>query len=180
MRTIIHKWFWAWEFEEEEQWLNDMAKRGKALMSARFATFEFEDSMPGEYAIRLEMLADSPQSEAGRQYIAFVEETGAEYIGRVKNWVYFRKRTAEGPFALHGDNATRIRHLKRIIRLLILLLIAEATVSLGNLSIAWGMGSVVNWVCAIVCAAFAGLLVRGCMKLNERKQRLERDAQLFE
>ena len=87
---------------------------------------------------------------------------------------------SDGSFALHGDNATRIRHLKRIIRLLILLLIAEATVGFANLSIAFGVGSVVNWGCAIVCAAFAGLLVRGCMKLNERKQRLEKDAQLFE
>ena len=49
MRETIHKWFWAWEFDKEEQWLSDMAARGKALVSARYVTYEFEDSEPGEY-----------------------------------------------------------------------------------------------------------------------------------
>lgn len=180
MRTIIHKWFWAWEFDEEEAWLNDMARHGKALLSARYATYEFEDSAPGEYAIRLEMLEDSPAGEAGRQYLSFVEETGAEYVGRVLKWVYFRKRAADGPFELHGDNATRIRHLKRIMHLIIVLFIMEATVSFANLSIAIGVGSALNLGCAVLCGAVAGLLVRGYIKLNERKKRLEKDAQLFE
>ena len=60
MRQVIRKWFWAWEFDKEEQWLNDMAAQGKALVSARYATYEFEDSQPEEYAIRLEMLRNSP------------------------------------------------------------------------------------------------------------------------
>ena len=39
MRQVIRKWFWAWEFDKEEQWLNDMAAKGKALVSARYATY---------------------------------------------------------------------------------------------------------------------------------------------
>ena len=119
MRQVIRKVFWAWEFDKEEQWLNDMAAQGKALVSTRYFTYEFEDSRPGEYAVRLEMLENHPDSSEGRQYIAFVEETGAEYVGKVMKWVYFRKKTADGPFELHGDNATRIRHLAGIIRLLL-------------------------------------------------------------
>ena len=79
MRQVIRKWFWAWEFDKEEQWLDDMAAQGKALISARYATYEFEDSAPGEYAVRLEMLEHAPDSPEGRQYIEFVESTGAEY-----------------------------------------------------------------------------------------------------
>ena len=37
MRQVIRKWFWAWEFDKEEAWLNDMAAKGKALVSARYA-----------------------------------------------------------------------------------------------------------------------------------------------
>lgn len=180
MRTVCHKWFWVWEFDEEEAWLNEMAKAGKALVSARYLTYEFEDSAPGEYAIRLEMLSDSPSSVEGRQYITFVEETGAECVGKVLKWVYFRKKVADGPFELHGDNATRIRHLKGIMRLVAILFFAEALVSFGNLSIAIGVGSMTNLWCALLCGAVAGLLVRGYIKLNERKKRLEKDAQLFE
>ena len=30
-RKIIKKWFWVWEFEKEEQWLNTMAQSGLVL-----------------------------------------------------------------------------------------------------------------------------------------------------
>ena len=180
MRQVIRKWFWAWEFDKEEQWLNDMAAKGKALVSARYATYEFEDSTPGEYAVRLEMLEHAPDSPEGQQYIEFVESTGAEYVGKVLKWVYFRKKTADGEFELHGDNATRIKHLQGIIRLLLPLTAANVGVGLYNLGIGIAWNSPVNVVCACASAAVAVLLFLGIYKLKEKKNRLERDAQLFE
>ena len=180
MRQVIRKWFWAWEFDKEEQWLNDMAAQGKVLVSARYCTYEFEDSQPGEYAVRLEMLENSPTSPEGQQYIEFVESTGVEYVGRVMKWVYFRKKTADGPFELHGDNATRIRHLQGIIRLLLPLTAANVGVGLYNLGIGIAWNFPVNVVCACASAAVAVLLFLGICKLKEKKNRLERDAQLFE
>lgn len=180
MRQTIRKWFWAWEFDKEEQWLCDMAARGKALISARYITYEFEDSQPGEYAVRLEMLENPPDSPEGRQYISFVEETGAEYLGKVMKWVYFRKKTADGPFELHGDNATRIKHLDGIIRLLKPLMAVNVGTGVYNLCIGVGLGSAVNVVCAGAAAAVAWLLYHGMTKLNEKKKQLEKDAQLFE
>ena len=180
MRQVIRKWFWAWEFDKEEQWLNDMAAKGKALVSARYATYEFEDSAPGEYAVRLEMLENAPDSAEGQQYIEFVESTGAEYVGKVMKWVYFRKKTADGEFELHGDNATCIKHLQGIIRLLLPLTAANVGVGLYNLGIGIAWNSPVNVVCACASAAVAVLLFLGIYKLKEKKNRLERDAQLFE
>jgi len=180
MRQTIRKWFWAWEFDKEEQWLCDMAAQGKALVSARYATYEFEDCQPGEYAVRLEMLEHAPDSPEGQQYISFVEETGAEYIGKVMKWVYFRKRTADGPFELHGDNATRIKHLDGIIRLLKPLMVINVGTGVYNLCIGIGLNSVVNVVCAGLSAAVAVLLYKGMVKLNEKKKQLEKDARLFE
>ena len=180
MRQTIRKWFWAWEFDKEEQWLGDMAAQGKALVSARYMTYEFEDSEPGEYAVRLEMLENAPDSAEGKAYIEFVESTGAEYIGKVMKWVYFRKKTADGPFELHGDNATRIKHLSGIIRLLKPLMALNVGCGVYNLCIGIGLNSVVNVVCAGLSAAVVVLLYRGMAKLNEKKKRLEKDAQLFE
>ena len=180
MRQVIRKLFWAWEFDKEEQWLNDMAAKGKALVSARYCTYEFEDSQPGEYAVRLEMLENSPTSPEGQQYIEFVESTGAEYVGRVMKWVYFRKKTADGPFELHGDNATRIKHLGGIIRLLKPLMALNVGMGVYNLCIGIGLNSVVNAVCAGASAAVAVLLYRGMVKLNDKKKQLEKEAQLFE
>ena len=180
MRTTIRKVFWAWEFEEEEKWLADMAAQGKALVSARYFTYEFEDSEPGEYAVRLEMLDHMPDSPEGQRYIAFVEETGAEYIGKVMKWVYFRKKTADGPFELHGDNATRIKHLSGIIRLLLPLTAVNVGVGLYNLSIGIAWNSPINVVCACFSAAVFVLLFRGIYKLKEKRNRLAKEAQLFE
>ena len=180
MRQVIRKWFWAWEFDKEEQWLCDMAAQGKALVSARYITYEFEDSEPGEYAVRLEMLEHSPSSPEGQQYIEFVESTGAEYVGKVMKWVYFRKKTADGPFELHGDNATRIKHLRGIMRLLVPLGIFNGGAWLYNLCIGIGLNSPVNVVCAGLSAAVTVLMVHGLIKLNEKKKQLEKDSQLFE
>ena len=180
MRQTIRKLFWAWEYDKEEQWLCEMAAQGKALVSARYCTYEFEDCEPGEYAVRLEMLEHSPTSPEGQQYIEFVEGTGAEYVGHVLKWVYFRKKTAEGPFELHGDNATRIRHLGGIIRLLIPLGIANVGAGLYNLCVGIGLDSAMNVICAGLSAAVTVLLVFGLVRLNEKKKQLEKERQLFE
>ena len=180
MRQVIRKWFWAWEFDKEEQWLNDMAAQGKALVSARYATYEFEDSQPGEYAIRLEMLESIPGSQESRQYISFVEETGAEYVGKMVKWVYFRKRKELGDFELHGDNATRIKHLKGIMALLLPLGVTNVCTGLYNLCIGIGLNSLANVLCSLLGFAVAVLLGKGWTLLNEKKKKLEKDAQLFE
>ena len=60
MRQTIRKWFWVWEFEKEEKWLNDMAVKGLSLVSVGFCRYEFEDSMPGEYRVRLLLLDKMP------------------------------------------------------------------------------------------------------------------------
>lgn len=180
MRTTIRKWFWAWQYEEEDKWLNDMAAQGKALVSARYATYEFEDSEPGEYAIRLEMLEYLPDSEEGKQYIAFVEETGAEYVGKVMKWVYFRKKRVLGDFELHGDNATRIKHLRGIINLLRPLTVINTGAGVYNLCIGIGLNSAVNVVCGCASLALTALLICGMNKLNEKKKKLEKESQLFE
>ena len=180
MRQTIRKWFWAWEFDKEEQWLCDMAAQGKALVSARYATYEFEDCAPGEYAVRLEMLEHVPDSAEGRQYIEFVESTGAEYVGKVVKWVYFRKKAADGPFELHGDNATRLKHLKRIIALLRPLAVVNVGLAGYNLCVGIGLTSPMNVVCSMLSVVVAVLLGVGMVKLNDKKLRLEKEAQLFE
>ena len=54
-RKTMRKWFWVWDFEKEEEWLNDMAMNGWALASVGICTYTFEKCEPGEYAVRLEM-----------------------------------------------------------------------------------------------------------------------------
>lgn len=125
-RKTIHKCFWAWDFEKEEQWLNQMAQSGWLLDQVGFCTYHFVACEPGTYTVRLE------QHEADTDYLEFMQETGAEYVGRVVQWVYFRKKTELGGFDLFSDLDSRMAHLDRIGNTLLLLGIANLAIGLAN------------------------------------------------
>lgn len=112
MKTIIRKWYS--HYEKEEEWLNTMAKRGLALTRYTWCKYVFEDCQPGEYIFRIEFLQENPSTPKGREYIEFMEETGADYISSYGHWVYFRKKAANGPFDIYSDTDSKINHYKRI------------------------------------------------------------------
>ena len=86
-RKTIRKWFWVWEFEKEEQWLNVMANSGWLLDGVGWCKYEFVACEPGAYTVRLEM------RDHDENYLAFMQETGAEYVGRMAKWIFFRRKT---------------------------------------------------------------------------------------
>lgn len=104
----IHKIFFVWDFEKEEQWLNTMAQSGWLLDRVSFCTYHFVACTPGAYTIRMEMhgLDD--------EYLRFMQETGAEYVGRMVQWIYFRKKVQYGQFDIFSDLDSKIAHLGRI------------------------------------------------------------------
>ncbi len=179
MRTKKFKAFAEWEYEKEEAWLNEMAAKGQTLVS-RHSFYEFEETQPGEYIIRMELLSDGPKSLDGEKYIRFVEDTGAEYIAHSGKWAYFRKKAADGPFELHSDNETRARHLQRIIRSLwstmrfnILMgsIFLLRIMTLAQKEYVWLLGLAILFSIPVAIA-----LVR----LYRQKRRLEKNGKLFE
>ena len=114
MRQTIHKCFFVWDFDKEEQWLNEMAAKGLALVSVGFCKYEFEDCVPGEYRVCLQLLDKLPRHPEMQKYIEFMEETGAEHVGSFTRWIYFRKKAAEGSFEVFSDNASRVKYLTNI------------------------------------------------------------------
>lgn len=122
MRFTAHKVYFAWDFEEEEQWLNEMAAKGMNLQGVGFCKYVFEEGMPGEYQYHIEWLRNRPGHPESISYIRFLEETGVEHIGSFKNWAYFRKKRSEGAFDLFSDLDSRIDHFGRVTRLICILL----------------------------------------------------------
>ena len=43
MRRVIHKFFWIWQLEKEQAWINEMASHGYSLEHAGRFTFEFDE-----------------------------------------------------------------------------------------------------------------------------------------
>lgn len=114
MKHVVYKVFFLWDFEKEEKWLNEMAAKGLMLTDVGFCRYVFEEGTPGEYQYHLGWLPHFPGHAESRAYIRFVEDTGAEHVGSFKKWVYFRKKTAEGPFNLYSDLDSRISHFRRV------------------------------------------------------------------
>ncbi len=165
-RKTITKWFWVWQFEKEEEWLNEMAANGWVLDGVGFAKYHFVRCAPGEYTVRTEMHSND------EQYIRFMEETGAEYVGKMIKWIYFRRRSELGSFDLFSDIDSRIEHLKAIIDMIRILLIGNILIGIGNSINAPRIG----WINLLVAA----LLAYGLGRLEEKKENLQKKRLLRE
>ena len=166
-RKTVRKWFWAWEFEKEEQWLNTMVQSGWVLDGVGFATYHFIACEPGEYTVRLEM------HDHDEAYICFMEECGAEYVGRMAKWIFFRKKASEGAFDLFSDLDSRIKHIKKI---------GKALTAVGFANLVIGLGVSFNpyirtgWL-NLLCAT---LLMYGVGRIHGKQESLEQKRTLVE
>ena len=165
-RRTIRKWFWVWDFEKEEEWLNEMAMSGWVLEGVDWCTYHFVRSDPGEYSVRLEM---HPYDEA---YLSFMKETGAEYVGRMMMWIYFRKKTADGPFDLFSDIDSRISHLDKIGKMLAAVGGANLLIGIVNAFSPARLG----WI-NLLCAT---LLMYSLGRIHGKKEALEKERLLHE
>lgn len=165
----VHKWMWVWDFDKEENWLNSMAMQGWVLDKVGFCTYHFQSCIPGEYAVRLEMLEDSMKLKSSSDYIGFIEGTGAEYIGNIVKWAYFRKKITAGGFDLFSDIDSRIRHLDRIIRMLGIVGLLNVTIGAGQIhNLGW-----INLLCAII-------LLYGMFRIWKKRTVLTKERALHE
>lgn len=166
-RKTVHKWFWVWDFEKEEQWLNTMAQSGWLLDRVGCCKYEFVACEPGTYTVRLEM------HDHDEDYLRFMGETGAEYIGRMVQWIYFRKKTADGEFDIFSDIDSRISHLDKIGKRLTIVGAANLAVGLVN---AFNVVAPLGWI-NLLCAT---LLMYALGRIHGKKESLEKDRLLLE
>lgn len=187
MRRTMHKWFFAWDFDKEEKWLAKMSARGLSLVGVGFCKYVFEDSAPDSYSVRLELLENHPTHAESQQYIKFVEETGAEYIGSVMRWAYFRKRADSGEFKLYTDTQSRIKQLNGIITILCTALFANIFASAINLH--HGISLIISsssfslsghFFIGMLCLGISAALLIGIFKVLFMRKRLRKEQNVFE
>lgn len=166
-RMTVKKWIWVWDFDKEERWLNSMAQQGWVLDQVGFCRYEFVRCEPGEYIVRLEM------REHDEGYLSFMAETGAEYVGRMVKWIYFRRKAEYGAFDIFSDLDSRIAHLDGIRKTL-------KGVGIANLAI--GLANSINpyvplgWI-NLLCAT---LLMYALGRIEGKQEALEKDRLLME
>ena len=179
MRQTIHKLFWVWDFDKEEKWLNEMAAKGLSLVSVGFCKYEFEDSLPGEYKICLQLLDKMPRHPESKKYIDFLETTGAEQVGSFTRWVYFRKKATEGDFELFSDNDSRLKYLSSVISFVSLITVGNWIAGINNVFIATTFPSPINYV-GILNLLIGLIGTWGVIRLIRKRKKMKQDGQLFE
>ena len=166
-RKIIKKWIWVWDFDKEERWLNSMAQQGWVLDRLGFCRYEFVRCEPGEYIVRLEM------REHDESYLSFMADTGAEYVGRMVKWIYFRRKAELGAFDIFSDLDSRLEHLKKISWMLRFVGIANLVIGLAN---SINPYVPLGWINLLA----ATLLMYALGRIEGKKEALERDRLLIE
>ena len=180
MRKTIRKYFWAWQFDKEEKWLTEMASIGLVLDSVDFGKYTFKECLPGEYSVRLELLENLPNHVESQQYIRFLEDTGVQYVGSIIRWVYFKKKTEQGEFDLYSDNSSRIKHLSRIIFLILIPAFFNVFIGISNLGLIHGRLSTIPVGVGLLNLALGIFLLLGCLSLYKKRRKLVKLQNVFE
>ena len=165
-RKTIRRWYWVWDFDKEERWLNEMAMQGWALAEVGFCRYVFEKCEPGEWIVRLQMKQSDPD------YVEFLEELGAEYIGRVVQWIYVRRRAEEGSFELFSDIASRLEYLQWIARMLLAVGMMNLVIGVVNAFSGNAVGA--------INVLLATLLMYGLGRIHGKMESLEEKSGLQE
>ncbi len=176
MKKNVYKLFWPWQFEQEEQWLKQCSSRGMQLIDVGFMRYTFEMDNPEVYNYKVELLNYWPTHAESESYIRFVEETGAEMVGSMMRWVYFRKAKRLGAFDLFSDRESKIKHLNRVLALFVPLFVMELVLGLMNVSIPRTMNRVVGILALLVCA----LIGYGVYKILMKRSQLKKEHVIFE
>lgn len=105
-------------------------------------------------------------------YLSLMRETGAEYIGRCIQWIYFRKKSELGAFDLFSDIDSRITHLDRIAKMLTV--IGAANILIGVVNAARPSGaSAINLLCGC-------LLMYALGRIRGKEDELKKERLLHE
>ena len=114
------RWKFTFDKDEEQDWLNDYAQRGWAMVSYCVGMVTFVPCQPGEFIYQIDLLQGRGlMADNYEDYVVFMNEMGVEILQRWGRWVYLRKRAEDGPFEVYTDAASKIELYHRIRKMFI-------------------------------------------------------------
>lgn len=102
------------DYEQEEAFLNEMARDGWALSAVGFCRYIFRRSKPGEFIYKLDIVERTESDEVKESYFNFLTECGIRVVGEFKDWLYLQRRAADGPFDMKNDTYAKLRRVNKI------------------------------------------------------------------
>jgi hypothetical protein len=108
-RKHVFRWFWAWNDDAEERWLEEMALSGWHLVSGPIL-YCFEEGAPGRVRYALDYRSERADLE---EYVKLCSDAGWEKVFDFAGWQYFRTSSAAAP-ELYTDARSRIAKYQRL------------------------------------------------------------------
>ena len=114
-RVKKFRWFWPWQDEAEENWLEKMSQKGYHLSSVSLPGFyTFSVAEPRKYIYRLDYQTFYKKDKG--EYLQLFQDAGWEYIGELSAWQYFRKEVKQGETTeIYTDVESKIAKYKRVL-----------------------------------------------------------------
>lgn len=121
MQKIIKKWFWAWNDDKEEDFLEEMAAKGFFLENAGLGRYTFSEGEPKKIKYQLDFKGLTKMKED--EYLQIFEDSGWKYISCLGSWYYFAREytdSDEPDISIFNDNKSRIQKYRRLIIFLLI------------------------------------------------------------
>ena len=114
MATTEYKKVWNFFFisqvDEEEQWLNSMARAGWNFVRINWCSrYIFKKGTPGEFIYKIDLPEHLPHGLGKEEYYNFLTECGIRIVHEYKEWMYLQKPAADGPFNREGDMFAKLK-----------------------------------------------------------------------
>ena len=122
-KVKVRKLFFIWQDEDEERWLEEMARNGLHLASvSSFGRYTFQQGKPREFVYRLDYQEKMKQEM--QDYYQLFRDAGWEFVGERSFFKYFRKPRRAGEVnEIFTDNRSKIAKYKRILLFFLISLI---------------------------------------------------------
>lgn len=107
--------FFAWQDEQEEDWLREMSLQGLHMQRVTFpGVYDFVEGDSVDNVYRLDFKTSSHKDM--KDYLQLFQDAGWEYLGRFVSWHYFRKQAKLGEETeIYTDAASKIEKYKRLV-----------------------------------------------------------------
>lgn len=170
-----YRFFSIVDFEQEEQFLQEMASKGYHLERIDWILrYVFVKGEPKEVTYRLDLRNNNAEKE---ELIQMAQDYGWTYLTQMMDWVYFRK-DGKG-HELFTDQASKIQYLNRIfvnryllVFIMFLLIVLPSFIDVFGINEATEMSYfwIGMFLVYIVILVYAGFKL---VKLNRKYQNME-------
>ncbi len=123
------KFRWYYDKDIEEDFLNNMSKRGYELVDFFLGFYTFKKCEPNEYTYRVDLIGNKNREEL-EDYMEILKDSGAILIRRWGSWATFKKR---GEFELYTDKDSQIKLYTQIRNMFGYISVIELVCSLINI-----------------------------------------------